>query len=136
MKTTGIVRRIDDLGRIVIPKEIRATLKIREGDPLEIFTSRDGYVCLKKYCPLGDTDWESLTRLIKIVLPCPFVLYDDGEGVQGSSGRVEISKSEATEIQRDGSVIAFLAVNKEDKEAYGNEIVTAIKIIKEMFNED
>ena len=53
MKATGIVRRIDDLGRIVIPKEIRKTLKIREGDPLEIFTDREGMVVLKKYSPVG-----------------------------------------------------------------------------------
>ena len=51
MKATGIVRRIDDLGRVVIPKEIRRTLRIREGDPLEIFTDREGEVILKKYSP-------------------------------------------------------------------------------------
>lgn len=51
MKATGIVRRIDDLGRVVIPKEIRRTLEIAEGDPLEIFTDRDGGVILKKYKP-------------------------------------------------------------------------------------
>ena len=49
MKATGIVRRVDDLGRIVIPKEIRRTLRIREGDPLEIYTTRDGEVIFKKY---------------------------------------------------------------------------------------
>ncbi|TYQ14606.1 UNVERIFIED_CONTAM: AbrB family transcriptional regulator (stage V sporulation protein T) [Acetivibrio alkalicellulosi] len=54
MKATGIVRRIDDLGRVVIPKEIRRTLKIREGDPLEIFTDREGEVILKKYSPIGE----------------------------------------------------------------------------------
>ena len=54
MKATGIVRRIDDLGRVVIPKEIRRTMRIREGDPLEIFTSRDGEVIFKKYSPLGE----------------------------------------------------------------------------------
>ncbi|MDR2357331.1 MAG: AbrB/MazE/SpoVT family DNA-binding domain-containing protein [Oscillospiraceae bacterium] len=54
MKATGIVRRIDDLGRIVIPKEIRRTLRIREGDPLEIFTERDGSVVFKKYSPVGE----------------------------------------------------------------------------------
>ncbi|MDO5112587.1 MAG: stage V sporulation protein T [Clostridia bacterium] len=54
MKATGIVRRIDELGRIVIPKEIRRTLRIREGDPLEIFTDRDGEVILKKYSPIGE----------------------------------------------------------------------------------
>jgi AbrB family transcriptional regulator, stage V sporulation protein T len=54
MKATGMVRRIDDLGRIVIPKEIRRTLRIRENDPLEIFTDREGEVILKKYSPIGD----------------------------------------------------------------------------------
>lgn len=54
MKATGIVRRIDDLGRVVIPKEIRRTLRIREGDPLEIFTDRDGEVILKKYSPISE----------------------------------------------------------------------------------
>lgn len=54
MKATGIVRRIDDLGRVVIPKEIRRTLRIREGDPLEIFTDRDGGIILKKYSPIEE----------------------------------------------------------------------------------
>lgn len=54
MKATGIVRRIDDLGRVVIPKEIRRTMRIREGDPLEIFTAPDGEVIFKKYSPVGE----------------------------------------------------------------------------------
>jgi AbrB family transcriptional regulator (stage V sporulation protein T) len=54
LKATGIVRRIDDLGRVVIPKEIRRTLRIREGDPLEIYTDREGEVILKKYSPIGE----------------------------------------------------------------------------------
>ena len=54
MKATGIVRRIDELGRVVIPKEIRRTLRIREGDPLEIFTDHDGGIILKKYSPIGE----------------------------------------------------------------------------------
>ena len=54
MKATGIVRRIDDLGRVVIPKEIRRTLRIREGDPLEIYTEKDGEVIFKKYSPMGE----------------------------------------------------------------------------------
>ena len=68
MRATGIVRRIDDLGRVVIPKEIRRTLRIREGDPLEIYTDRDGEVILKKYSPIGEMssvakdDTESLFR--------------------------------------------------------------------------
>ena len=54
MKATGIVRRIDDLGRIVIPKEIRRTMRIHEGDPLEIFTENNGTVIFKKYSPIGE----------------------------------------------------------------------------------
>ena len=54
MKATGIVRRIDDLGRVVIPKEIRRTMRIREGDPLEIYTDTDGQVIFKKYSPMGE----------------------------------------------------------------------------------
>ena len=53
MKATGIVRRIDDLGRVVIPKEIRRTMRIREGDPLEIYTDKDGGVIFKKYSLMG-----------------------------------------------------------------------------------
>ena len=76
MKATGIVRRIDDLGRVVIPKEIRRTLRIREGDPLEIFVDRDGEVILKKYSPInelgdfakeyGEALYESLGSMVLI----------------------------------------------------------------------
>lgn len=54
MKATGVVRRIDDLGRIVIPKEIRRTLRLKEGDPIEIFTNNNSEVILKKYSPIGE----------------------------------------------------------------------------------
>ena len=54
MKATGIVRRIDDLGRVVIPKEIRRVMRIREGDPLEIYTENDGSVVFRKYSPIGE----------------------------------------------------------------------------------
>ena len=54
MKATGIVRRIDDLGRVVNPKEIRRTQRIRPSDPLEIFTTSDGEVIFKKYSPVGE----------------------------------------------------------------------------------
>ena len=54
MKATGIVRRIDDLGRVVIPKELRRTMRLREGAPLEIFTEKDGELIFKKYSPIGE----------------------------------------------------------------------------------
>ena len=56
MKATGIVRRIDDLGRIVIPKEIRRVLHIKESDPIEIFAGREGEIVLKKYSPIGELE--------------------------------------------------------------------------------
>lgn len=78
MKATGIVRRIDDLGRVVIPKEIRRTMRIREGDPLEIYTDRDGGVIFKKYSQLGDvSDFAAqLCDTISRVAGLPAVITD------------------------------------------------------------
>lgn len=87
MKATGIVRRIDDLGRVVIPKEIRRTLRIREGDPMEIFTDREGQIILKKYSPLGEMGnvaqiyAESLAQILGLL-----VCITDTEQVIASAG--------------------------------------------------
>lgn len=78
MKATGIVRRIDDLGRVVIPKEIRRTMRIREGDPLEIYTSADGEVIFRKYSALGEMT-ESATQVAEIMQKlanCPVLVFD------------------------------------------------------------
>ncbi|MDD6644596.1 MAG: stage V sporulation T C-terminal domain-containing protein [Oscillospiraceae bacterium] len=91
MKATGIVRRIDDLGRVVIPKEIRRTLRIREGDPLEIFTATDGEVVFKKYSPVGElgnfaTQYaEVLTRISQ--MPTVITDRDHVIAVAGASRR-------------------------------------------------
>ncbi len=78
MKATGIVRRIDDLGRIVIPKEIRKTFKIHEGSPLEIFTDSDGSIIFKKYSPVGEMG--NLAQIyadtLNSVLSCACVISD------------------------------------------------------------
>ncbi|MHC1694272.1 MAG: stage V sporulation T C-terminal domain-containing protein [Eubacteriales bacterium] len=66
MKATGIVRRIDDLGRVVIPKEIRRTMRIREGEPLEIYTDHEGEVIFKKYSPIGGL-MEMATQYVDIL---------------------------------------------------------------------
>ena len=95
MKATGIVRRIDDLGRVVIPKEIRRTMRIREGDPLEIYTNRDGEVIFKKYSPIGEINSfasqyaESLYRTCNIE-----VLICDRDAVIATAG---VSKREYLE---------------------------------------
>lgn len=78
MKATGIVRRIDDLGRVVIPKEIRRTMRIREGDPLEIYTSVDGEVIFKKYSPVGEisTTATQFVDILSKIGNCPAVICD------------------------------------------------------------
>ncbi len=78
MKATGIVRRIDDLGRVVIPKEIRRTMRIREGDPLEIYTSNDGEVIFKKYSAISEMS-ENASQVADIMYrlaSCPVVIFD------------------------------------------------------------
>ena len=78
MKATGIVRRIDDLGRVVVPKEIRRTLRIREGDPLEIYTSADGSIILKKYSPIVELGEfaEEFAKSLELVLGGTVVVCD------------------------------------------------------------
>ena len=95
MKATGIVRRIDDLGRVVIPKEIRRTLRIREGDPLEIFTASDGEVIFKKYSPMGEISqfsWQ-YSEVLSRTSGMP-VLITDRDHVISASG---ISKKDVLE---------------------------------------
>lgn len=92
MKATGIVRRIDDLGRIVIPKEIRRTLRIREGDPLEIYTDSQGGVIFKKYSPVGEMS-SSVLQYAEVLskLTAQPVLVCDSDHVVAAAG---ISKRE------------------------------------------
>ena len=87
MKATGIVRRIDDLGRVVIPKEIRKTLRIREGEPLEIFIGTDGEIILKKYSPLQEQKafLESYGKYLAKAARCP-VCITDKEQVMTAAG--------------------------------------------------
>ena len=101
MKATGIVRRIDDLGRVVIPKEIRRVMRIREGDPLEIFTNRDGEVIFKKYSPIGEFSTfagqyaETLNRICSLS-----VVITDRDTVVATSG---VSKKEYHDKKLDES---------------------------------
>lgn len=95
MKATGIVRRIDDLGRVVIPKEIRRTMRIREGDPLEIFTDREGEIILKKYSPMGElsTFAKEFTDSIALVVGCTVCIADPDQIIAVSgNGRKELQE--------------------------------------------
>ena len=78
MKATGIVRRIDDLGRVVIPKEIRRTMRIREGDPLEIYTSAEGEVIFRKYSALGEMSENAaqVAEIMQKLAGCPVIVFD------------------------------------------------------------
>ena len=95
MKATGIVRRIDDLGRVVIPKEIRRTLRIREGDPLEIFTDTNGEVIFKKYSPIGELSSfaEQYAEVLSRVSKQP-ILISDSDHIVAAAG---VSKREFLE---------------------------------------
>ncbi len=87
MKATGIVRRIDDLGRVVIPKEIRRTMRIREGDPLEIYTDREGEVIFKKYSPMGEMGSFASQYAETLYKVCDLsVIITDRDGIIALSG--------------------------------------------------
>ena len=95
MKATGIVRRIDDLGRVVIPKEIRRTMRIREGDPLEIYTASDGEVIFKKYSPIGELSPLAVQFADALAKHTPFaVVVCDRDHCVAAAG---ISKKEVLE---------------------------------------
>lgn len=114
MKATGIVRRIDDLGRVVIPKEIRRTLRIKEGTPLEIFTDREGEVILKKYSPIGELSifakeyaeaLSQTTGLVSCITDHDQVVAAAGTGSKEYNGK-EISKElEETITAREGKCL-------------------------------
>ena len=104
MKATGVVRRIDDLGRVVIPKEIRKTLRIKEGDPLEIFTDKDGEIILKKYSPIGElTEFatEYAETLSKTTGHIAFITDKDTIiAVSGGSKKEYLEQSVSDEIEQ------------------------------------
>lgn len=139
MKATGIVRRIDDLGRVVIPKEIRRTLRIREGDPLEIFTDREGEIILKKYSPIGEFGMpaklyaESLSQ----TMGCTVCITDTDQVVAVSgTGKKELEdrivRKEFLQVLKDREVLSaclgderYVKVTEEMKE-YEDEVISPI----------
>ena len=104
MKATGIVRRIDDLGRVVIPKEIRRTMRIREGDPLEIYTGADGEVIFKKYSPMGEMIGFAGDFAVALAGGCNLAVIicdrDRCVAVGGASKRDLLEKSVTHELEK------------------------------------
>lgn len=140
MKATGIVRRIDDLGRVVIPKEIRRTLRIREGDPLEIFTDRQGEIILKKYSPIGELGTfarqyaEALAQTsghVVCIADRDQIIACAGGGKRELSGKA-ISKPLETVIHERKTVTAgksdkaFIPVVGESMDEYPGEVIVPI----------
>ncbi len=102
MNATGIVRRIDDLGRVVIPKEIRRTMRIREGDPLEIYTNSDGEVIFKKYSAISEMSENAayVADIMYKIAGCPVVIFDK-DHVVATAG---VSKKEFAERRVTGQL--------------------------------
>ena len=140
MKATGIVRRIDDLGRVVIPKEIRRTLRIREGDPLEIFTDREGEIILKKYSPIGELSTfarqyaESLSQTIGcLVCVCDMdqVIASAGNGKKELqdkyiSRQLEKQLGSRSQLAAQAGEKAYIPVTDAQDEEYEYEIISPI----------
>ncbi len=140
MKATGIVRRIDDLGRIVIPKEIRRTMRIREGDPMEIFTSREGEILLKKYSPVGELSEfasslaESLAQVLGelvCVTDRDYVIAAAGNGKKDYDGRMLDAQMQSAIDKRTNAVEmadggALIKVTAGDEKEYARQAIATI----------
>ncbi|QUI20827.1 stage V sporulation protein T [Vallitalea pronyensis] len=141
MKATGIVRRIDDLGRVVIPKEIRRTLRIREGDPLEIFTDKDGEIILKKYSPIGElgTFAKQYAEALAQTTGHTICISDKDQviAVSGGSKREFLEKQISKELEEAITERETILANKDEKkfidilydngnEEYISEVITPI----------
>lgn len=145
MKATGIVRRIDDLGRVVIPKEIRRSMGIREGDPLEIYTTTKGEVIFKKYIPLGaisDTVEKVYNSLKAMHIIC--AIYDtDGNRLVGAKTLADkINLDELEELEGkyievksdDGDTIAYIMAGAETTQEQKACLVMAGKFLREAYS--
>lgn len=119
MKATGIVRRIDDLGRVVIPKEIRRTLRIREGDPLEIYTDTNGEVIFKKYSPIGELSSfaEQYAEVLTKISKYP-ILISDSDHIIAAAG---ISKKEFLERRISSTLEDYMEKRKNFYGSTGGE---------------
>ena len=132
MKATGIVRRIDDLGRIVIPKELRRNLKIREGDPLEIYVN-DDMICFKKYQLYADEQFRKAYQMAKAIIPCGLAILDSHEDyVLGNSAPVR----PYVPVYADGDIVCYISgADAADYPNYNKEFALAAKVLSRYFEE-
>jgi stage V sporulation protein T len=136
MRATGIVRRIDDLGRVVIPKEIRRQMKIREGDPLEIFLEGK-MVCFQPYSPIDTEQWEVALRIAKTMLKdIKFAILNSyGEVMGANAEKVVIDNNKYfTEIVVDAEVVGY--VHSLEDNVPQNEIYQTAQVLGALFAEE
>lgn len=133
MKATGIVRRIDDLGRVVIPKELRRNLKIREGDSLEIYVN-DDMICFKKYQLYDDEQFRKAYQMAKAIIPCGLAILDSHEDyVFGNRAPVR----PYIPVFANGDIICYIGgADAADYPNYNNEFTLAAKVLAKYFEED
>ena len=136
MKATGIVRRIDDLGRVVIPKEIRRTLRIREGEPMEIFTGREGEIVLKKYSPieeLGNLAKEYVQAMAQ-TLGC-LVCVSDHDQIVAASGpgqgeyqgkNISVELEAVIDNRKLSGYNKYIPVLEGDRESSGSQVICPV----------
>lgn len=144
MRATGIVRRIDDLGRVVIPKEIRRSLKIKEGDPLELFTTPEGGVVFQKYHAYDESEWSKLKSIIRKIIPNTSFAILDGYGenkafTNRDIGNMDLDKLEHGNHQYSlhpvyshGDTVAYLVVGNAGCDA--DRVNIAIGVMQEFLD--
>lgn len=131
MKATGIVRRIDDLGRVVIPKEIRRSFNIQEGDPLEIFTM-ENMVCFKKYDPIEIDKWGKVKNVLRYLLCAGFELENYNHGFMEKYNQAVDRSNDyiTTPIIDNNDVVGYIITN--DGFYTNDELDIAVKMAKEI----
>ena len=129
MKATGIVRRIDDLGRVVIPKEIRRTLRIKEGDPLEIFVEEDKLI-FQRYNPIDIEKWETAKNILRHLLTKDFILENSNHKEMACYGKHYAVYESRADILDDGYTIGYIYAPGGEYTA--DELSAASKIAKEI----
>lgn len=134
MRATGIVRRVDDLGRVVIPKEIRRTLRIKDGDPLEIYTDKDT-VCFKRYIPIDNDKLKLVYKTLKHILCKGLMIEDrDNEAVSGLLNIQPINIYRSVITNEYGDTVGYICTPF--SEYTEEQLAVALKIAKEIVSED
>lgn len=145
MRATGIVRRIDDLGRVVIPKEIRRNFGIREGDPLEISTSKEG-IMLRRYDAFNQSDFEKARDMVRVIIPnTAFAILDNYGNAKSYSSYERFGNLNLDNIHQDKSLTVYTIYDFSNVSAYlvianaenviPEKIQTVRDILKVVFSE-